>query len=174
MSPYSPGPVHDEESTVRMVVNPMMVHKKRAELMPNFFGHAFTVGMSVQRAECASSKELTKLVSDFLRAGDERAWLGYVSAPVSSIRACLNDDGERLFAVYDASNRSNPAHAEIGMAYDIPEADVPEMRRKLMKVHGDGTILSRATLNNGEVLAALPTDLQSREVPGRWRTALGM
>lgn len=157
-----------------MVVNPMMVHKKRAELMPNFFGNAFTVGMSVQRADVATSKELTDLVSGFLRTDGERAWLGYVSAQVASARGYLDQSNRRVFAVYDMANRNNPAHAEIGMTYEIPEADIPEMRRVLMKLHGNGAIQPRGTLKNGEVFAALASDLQNREVPERWKVALGI
>lgn len=174
MSPYSPGSVEHHETTVRMVVNPMMVHKRRAELMPNFFGHAFTVGMSVQRSELATTTELTELVQGFLNADEDRAWLGFVSADVSSIRACLDENGERVFGVYDIGNPKNPAHAEIGVAYDIPEADIPEMRSMLMKAHANGVISSRATLKNGEVFAALPSDLQLREVPDRWKAPLGL
>lgn len=174
MSPYSPGRVRDEETTLRMVVNPMMMHKKRAELMPNFFGHAVTVGMSVQRSQRATSKELAELVTGFLRDNNDRAWLGFVSAPVSSVRGCLDENGRRIFAVYDIANRNNPAHAEIGMAYEIPEADVPEMRSLLMKAHGNGAIQPRASLKNGEVFAALPRELQERAVPDRWKVALGI
>lgn len=66
MSEHSPCPVSDEETIVRMVCVPMHVHKKKAELLPNFFNHAFTRGMSAQRLDASTDDELANWVNNFL------------------------------------------------------------------------------------------------------------
>lgn len=170
-SPFSPQPVAADETLVRMVIDPMFVSNKAAEVKPNFFGHAFSKGLSVQRLEIAEVGELKTLVTAFLADAEDRAWVGYVSAPVHAIRNLTNDDQdepERLFCVYDTSEKSNPAHAEVGIGKEIEEADAPEYRRRLVAAFDGGRVQSRKTLKQGAVWNSLEPHIQGRAVPERW------
>jgi hypothetical protein len=149
----------------------MHVHKKRRELIPSFFSHAFSAGLSIQRIDRAQPQELNDWVSNFLRPKDDRAWLGYVSARTQNLRSIIAEDSkQQMFCVYDTSRVDNPAHAEISISIDkpIPEADLPELRAKLMKAFDNGTMHNRLKLLDGKVFGMLPLDLQQRSTPSQW------
>jgi hypothetical protein len=171
MSKYSPGPVAAKESLVRMVVNPMFVNKRKPELMPNYFGHAFSQGLSVQRLDKASVAEMVNLVHGFVEAKEDRAWLGYVRAPVEAIRALRWPDKpkDQAFCVYDTAEPDNSAHAEIGLAYVIEEADQVEFRKLLISAFGNGQIHNRQTLKEGAVWEAVSPEVRARAIPPHWQ-----
>lgn len=170
MSAYSIGPVADEETVVRMVCVPMHVHKKKPELLPNFFSHAFSKGMSAQRFEYATDLELADWVNQFLAGDSDRVWLGFVRAPCCDVRRAGVDEerGTRLFCVYDAALEANPAHIEVASARRIPEADILEARAALRKSFTDGKVFSRDDLRSGAVKAAVKDELLARAVPTQW------
>lgn len=174
MSEYSPGPVADAETIVRMVCVPMHVHRKKPELLPNFFSHAFSKGMSAQRLDSATDFELADWVNQFLGGGADRVWLGFVHAPCSDIRRAQTDttNGSRLFCVYDAALKENPAHVEVASAGRIPEADVLEARAALRRSFMDGKVYSRDSLRSGGVVAKVREDLLAREWPTQWTALL--
>ena len=169
MSPYSPGPVKPVETLVRLVCSPMHVHSKRPEIKPNFFAHAFSFGLSVQRLEHADYQELSQLAEGFLAPSEDRVWLGYVECPSNSlVNLRSSDSGNRLFCIYDTAEERNPAHAEIGISHRIPEADQAEYRRHLMRAFGDGAILDRQKMKDGAVWNQLPNNLRERRLPQQW------
>jgi hypothetical protein len=170
MSEHSPGPVGSDESVVRMVVNPMFVSKKKPELLPSFFEHVFSQGLSVQRVERATVPEIKKLITEFVEPRSDRTWLGFVAAPVNSLRSVSPDDQPDLrgFCVYDTAEADNPAHAEVGIGYGIAEADRVEFRRLLMGAFAEGAIRPREVLLDGRVWNALDPEIKSRPVPQRW------
>ena len=169
MSQHSPGPVQSGETLARMVCSPMHVHRKRKELKPSFFDHAFSFGLSVQRLERAHDEELSQLVNGFIGTAEDRVWLGYVQCSCGHLRHLrVADLDKQLFCVYDAAEESSPAHAEIGVSHRISEADQIEYRRELMRVFGDGVIRSRHTLRDGTVWFQLSEDVRARPVPQQW------
>jgi hypothetical protein len=169
LSPISPGLISDNETIVRMVCSPMHVHKKQTKLMANFFSHVATVGASAQRLDHASNHELAACIAGLVLGRDDRAWLGYVSAPAAAIRAvALRQEGEQSFCVADAALQDNPAHAEIHCAYRIPEADQIEYRHSLMMVFNADEIRHRKSLREQGVWNELPEGLQQRDLPPQW------
>jgi len=169
LSEYSPGLVSGEEIIARMVCVPQHVHPKRAELNSSFFSHAFSRGASVQRLEASADEELLGCVEGLLSSGDDRQWLGYVSARASEIRAIqAGGDETQTFCVADAALHDNQAHAEIHCARRIPDADRIERRVQLMKLFNAGGIQNRRSLRDGKIWTALSGDLRSRPVPKQW------
>lgn len=170
ISTYSPGPIEKDELIGRMVCSPMHVHRNRKELKPNFFDHAFSFGLSVQRLKHASQEELIELISGFLSPKEDRVWLGYVSCSFKSLQMLESGStGKRMFCVYDSGEENNPAHAEIGSSHRINEADRIEHRVQLMRAFGDGEIDSRESLCSGSVFTGLEDKLRERSVPNQWR-----
>lgn len=171
MSLHSPGIVEAHETVVRMVCVPMHVHKKKAELLPSFFGHAFTYGLSAQRLERATTGELVEWLNTFVGASDDRVWLGHVEASALAIRQVRRVDSEeaQAFCVYDAAIPGNSAHVEVGASTRIiDEADRIEARSRLRKAFSDGKIVPRDQLKAGAVLQQMDAGLAGRQVPAQW------
>lgn len=167
-SPYSPGLVDHGETIVRMVCVPMHVHLKRLEIKTSFFSHMATVGASVQRQDCAKDAELATCVTDLIAGGDNRVWLGAVSATAGEIRALQPHDGKQSFCVLDAGLQRNPAHAEIHSSWRIPEADQMEYRVALRDLFVLKGVQARRELRDGAIWDLIPEELQSRPVPMGW------
>jgi hypothetical protein len=168
VSEYSPGVVGDE-TLVRLIYTPMFVHRTQKRILPNAFSHATTQGLSVQRLECATDAELSKLVNYALAQRQDAAWLGYVQAPSAQIRDLRDDQGQRTFCIYDTSERENPAHSEICVAYEIPETDGPVVRAELMKAFRPHEFLDRNALKNGVVWSGVDPLLKERHLPPQWQ-----
>lgn len=76
MSKYSPHPVVESETLVRLVFLPEHISKKSGHLKPSFFSHVHTKGCSIQRDSVAETDEIVTLVKNFLAVRDNRSWLG--------------------------------------------------------------------------------------------------
>lgn len=171
LSQHSPCIVEDEETIIRMVCVPMHVDRKKARLLPNFFSHTFSFGMSAQRLEKAGPAELAKWLNNFLAQSCDRVWLGYVQAPCKDIRGIrLDNENLKSFCVYDAASDESPAHVEVCASRRLKEADRIEARAHLMKVFS--RIHSRTLLMNGSVQTAVESDLLAREVPSQWESLI--
>lgn len=169
MSPHSPGPVQSGETLARMVCFPMHVHRKRRELKPSFFDHAFSFGLSIQRLDQAKDEEIATLVEGFLTPKDDLLWLGYIEGSCEHLRSLrAGTSNKRLFCIYDTAEERNPAHAEIGVSHRIDEADQIEYRRELMRAFGDGLIHGPKELRDSAVWSLLPESLRVRPVPPQW------
>lgn len=171
VSRHSPGPVQHEETIVRMVCSPMHVHKKKPELLPSFFGHAFSYGLSAQRLEKSTDQELAKWVNSFVTGGDDRVWLGYVRASCATIRRISRPEGaeSQAFCVLDAALESNRSHIEICASHrPIDDADRIEVRAGLMRAFS--SVLPRAELKDGQVCTLVNPELLAREVAEHWRS----
>lgn len=171
MSQYSPGLVKNEETIARMVCIPMHVHKKKPELLPSFFGHVFSFGMSAQRLEKTNDAELANWVNQFVGGADDRVWLGYVQAPCKKIRDVLRvDKNSQAFCVYDVGLVDNGSHVEICASNRIIEdADRIETRARLRQAFSNGKILSRASLKDGRVQSLVNGELLMRDVADCWK-----
>lgn len=171
MSPHSPGPVQSNEAIGRMVCVPLHVHKKKPELLPSFFSHAFSIGMSAQRLDVASTVELAEWVNEFVVGSENRIWLGYVQATCKSIRDIERVDKlAQAFCAYDAALKQNPAHVEVcASSRVIDDADRIEARARLRRAFSNGQIVSRNALKDGGVRALVKPELLAREYPAQWK-----
>ncbi|WP_131667117.1 hypothetical protein [Comamonas thiooxydans] len=148
---------------LRVVVSPMHVHNKKPDqIKSNFLSHAESRGVSMQRAPLASVDELVNCISTVAK-DDDRCWLGYVELSAENIRSIRSVEGAQMYCVADAANQNNPAHAEIHMSSDMPEADRIEFRADLTKMFGK--IHKRKALYDGKVWEAMPAHIKDREVP---------
>lgn len=167
-SQHSPSLVDHGETIVRMVCVPMHVHLKRLEIKTSFFSHMATVGASVQRLDCARDDELATCVTDLIAGGDNRVWLGAVSATAGDIRALQPHDGKQSFCVLDAGLHGNQAHAEIHSSWRIPEADQMEYRVALRDLFVHNGVQARRELRGGTIWNLIPEEMQNRPVPTAW------
>lgn len=163
MSDYSPGVVEGSENISIFIFNPYINIDKNGKVKPNVFNHINNNGRSVQREMKATDEELLLFTSKFLENGSDRAWKGVISANVGKLRSILiGENQKRALCIYDTSEKDNPAHAEIGRAYQIDETDVQELRHEMFSVFGGGTPITPNSYRNGNLLKALPESLKNR------------
>ncbi|MBI5116476.1 hypothetical protein HZA56_08390 [Candidatus Poribacteria bacterium] len=165
MSKYSPHPVVESETLVRLVFLPIHISKKSGELKPTFFSHVHTKGCSIQRDSVAKTDEIVTLVKNFLATGDDRSWLGVISGQCQSVREIrAGESSNRAVCVYDTADLGNPAHAEMCRTHHIDEADGLELHRNLLAVFGNGVITRPSQYRNGAAWDQLPQHLQARHL----------
>lgn len=113
VSPYSPGPVADEEVLVRAIFNRIYVDSEGA-LKPTYFQAVirdFTVrGLSVNRREYVTEDDFL----DRLRghASNKHGYLGFIAAKCGDLRS-LFSEGRRLLCVYDTATEIDCSHADV-------------------------------------------------------------
>ena len=169
LSPYSPGVVENEETILRMVCFSMHVRRSGTGLLPTFFDHVFSKGMSAQRFESTSNENLADWINMFLGKIDKQAWIGYVLASCKTIREVLHGEKNlRAFCVYDAAFDGNPNHIEVCAASRLQDKDLPEMRAILTRAFSD--ILPRYALRDGIVQSMVNKEFIAREVPPKLRS----
>jgi hypothetical protein len=137
-SKFSPYPIANEELIARFVFSPIHINKKNGEIKPSIISHIFNRGCSIQRETIASNDELSRFVSDFL-ANDpkkERSWNRVLIATCNNLRSITIDD-QKALCLYDTAEERNPAHGEICLSREIPEANHAELRFEIMKVFSE-------------------------------------
>lgn len=136
-SKFSPHPIANKEWIARFVFSPMHINKK-GEIKPNIISHIFNRGCSVQRETIASNDELSRFVSDFLASDskNERSWNRVLIATCSDLRN-ITIDNQKALCLYDTAEEHNPAHGEICLSRETPEADQAELRFEIMKVFSE-------------------------------------
>lgn len=118
VSVYSPGPVKDEETLYRQILNPVHVEAGAAELKPTAFNDVSDKGLSVNRDCEGKNKEA------LVQAGIERAKATSIAEKVRTfvalarfcchrVRAITDDAGQRGFLVLDTAIKEDPSHADI-------------------------------------------------------------
>lgn len=131
VSVHSAGPVQDDEKVMRLIISPRDIDENGFVAEAPFFKVA-KEGLSVLRST-ASKKDLEGIVTDGMHSKKDdpkRAVLAVLQALVGgqdSIRASHDDQGERLFGVYDqtvprriASDSPVPTHAGIFLRWPPP------------------------------------------------------
>lgn len=137
-SKFSPYPIANEELIARFVFSPIHINKKNGEIKPSIISHIFNRGCSIQRETIASNDELSRFVSDFL-ANDpkkERSWNRVLIATCNNLRS-ITIDNQKALCLYDTAEEHNPAHGEICLSREIPEANHAELRFEIMKVFSE-------------------------------------
>ena len=107
----SPGPVLDSESLHRFIVSPRDFEPEGGTLRPAAFNKVFDNGLSVCR-DIASDGDVIALTEEVLSSAagkPHQSVCAVYEASVQSIRLIHDENGERVFGVYDLSIlRSNP------------------------------------------------------------------
>ena len=162
-SQYSPGVVSNDEMLTRFVFSPVHVSKKNGGVLPALFNQVHTSGCSVQRDSIANNSEITTFVSTFLGAGQDRVWMGVVSAACQAVRNIkIEDKGERVLCVFDTAEKGNPAHGEVCRARVIEEADRAELRNHLYKAFNSTAVIAPNNYREGIVWKNLSDGFRSR------------
>jgi hypothetical protein len=122
-SPYSPGPVTDDETLVRQILSPVHWDESDNSLKPTAFDDASNKGLSVNRLKAIGAKELEaraeRRVAEHNEAnqllGRQRSFKCLLHLNCGEVRAiAANDESERrAFAVYDTASQEDPSHADI-------------------------------------------------------------
>ena len=161
-SKFSPGVVKNDEMLSLFVFLPIHTNRKGV-VKSSLFDHVNTRGRSVQRDSIASVSEINLFVQDFLKAKDDRVWLGVVSAECVKVRhIAIEEKSARAVCVFDTAERGNPAHAELCRSRVIDEADKAELRSELWKAFNGGKVTKPIEYRNGEVWATLPNAMRLR------------
>jgi len=119
-SDHSPGPVQPGELLYRQVMHPIHVDVETRSLKPTAFDDAANKGLSVERLSHVALADIQQAGRD--RAAAQRK-LGVSHADrklhavaelsADEIRAILDENQQRGFAIFDTANCENRAHADI-------------------------------------------------------------
>lgn len=116
VSSGSPGIVEDKETVIRLVISPRDLDDETGELAAAPFEKAFETGVSVLR-DSASDEDCRCQAEDILPHKldqPRKAVHAITTAAVAEVRSLTDEDGERIFAVYDqVVPRRNPDHSAI-------------------------------------------------------------
>lgn len=133
-SPFSPGPVKNEETIGFLLVNPIHYDEQTKTVVPNAFRELTNRDLSTIRLSVSSKDEADLTREEIVARGLERMppktrTIDEVCmALVSDIRSANDDDG-RLLAVYDTGLEGRPGHASI-----FTRADVLDDKKKRKQV----------------------------------------
>lgn len=140
----------------RFIFSPMHTNS-RGVVKPSLFEHVHTRGCSVQRDSIANDAEITSFVTNFLNDGDDRVWLGAVSAKCSDVRDIrIDGDKDRAMCVFDTAEPNNPSHGEICRARVVDEADKAELRHSLWKAFNGSVVIKPSDYRMGRPMDRAP------------------
>ncbi len=117
-SPFSPGPVQDEEEVAFLLINPLHYDEVRGVVVPSAFQELTNRDLSVLRLAHTTRDEAQKTRDELVARGADRIppQLRTVSevciAKVSELRAPLPAHG-RLLGVFDTALEDKKSHASI-------------------------------------------------------------
>ena len=132
-SEFSCGPVKDREDIIRIIVSPHHVEtgdfrlKAAAFLRSELQGS----GASVERKTLTDPTRLTHSSRKLLTNRD-RSIAGYALVECSSVRAIVDDMGDRTFCVLDTALECNPAHGDIFFAKELPKSRQVKYRKDMI------------------------------------------
>lgn len=138
MSEFSPSPIKDEELVARFVFSPLHVNK-RGDIKPSVFSHIYNRGCSIQRETKASNEEINSFLVNFLSGDAKRSWSRVLLAKCGDLRKILIED-KRALCLYDTASEDNPAHGEICVSREIPEADQLELRHAIKQAFSEAIL----------------------------------
>jgi hypothetical protein len=119
VSEHSPGPVHDTETLIRIVIVPYHINRKTGLLKASVLTHAGSIGMSVFREESASNDEIRAAAMTLVqnarkaKAPTAAGILGLLKINCGEIRTfCWERETDPCYCVYDTATKDAPAHAD--------------------------------------------------------------
>lgn len=120
VSPFSPGPVIDDECLTRLVFHPIHVHPHTGIPVSMAFADAWSSDLSVFREEQASDVEITLAIDQMKATGakkappQQRAVVAAMSIGTGRLRAeVIGKHDARAFRVYDTAEEAKPHHASV-------------------------------------------------------------
>lgn len=125
-SPFSPGPVEDDEDVAFLLINPLHYDEVRETIVPDAFQELINRDLSVIRTTYATDKEADATRDELIARGLDRIppSLRLVNEVcIGSVRKLREPTpGDRMFAVYDTALNDKPAHASVFVASKILDA----------------------------------------------------
>ena len=143
-SEFSPGPIEDREDLIRIIVSPLHVERGEIRLKTAAFQRIELTdrGASIERKAFTDPQKLTHS-SQKLITKQDRSIAGYALVGCSSIRAIMDDIGDRIFCVLDTALECNLAHGDIFFAKELSKSKQVKYRSDLidafnerLKAHG--------------------------------------
>lgn len=133
VSPYSSGPVQDNEMVWRLILSPIHYDLDTGKIKESAFSDASGRGMSVLR-DIIGTQDL------IIGRGEARAKLTNrkfecaAGAKVSALRSLRSSDGKGRFCVYDTAEADERVHADICQTRHPGKAEQKQLRRELQKI----------------------------------------
>lgn len=115
-SDHSPGPVEQDETLFRQIVQPLHIDMETKTLRPNAFNDVANKGLSVDRAKHSSVAEIISSGRQRVAAraaSDGRALYALAEFRSLDLRLIVDESGRRSFAIYDTAACDNIAHADV-------------------------------------------------------------
>jgi len=143
-SEFSCGPIEDREDIIRIIVYPHHFKKGDTFLERAVFPRTELInrGASIERKSFTDPARLTHN-SHKLLTKEDRSIAGYALVECSSVRAIVDEMGDRIFCVLDTALKCNPAHGDIFFAKELPRSEQVKYRdhmidafNKRLKSHG--------------------------------------
>lgn len=110
VSIHSLGPVADDEILVRSIFTEKQLDQEGRVNPVHFRQEPSTRGFSVDRVD---RTHVESLKSSKRKDARHKGYLKFATARSGDIRNLVNDDGTRLFCIYDTATAENHAHADI-------------------------------------------------------------
>ena len=112
------GPVHADETLLRIVVSPWHVHRKKGTVYAAVLSGAEKTGLSTLRASHATEAELTRTAEELTNSVREKDPSGGVFGVLALNAGVIKREGLQelsgsTFCVYDTALKLKPAHADI-------------------------------------------------------------
>lgn len=121
-SSHSAGPVQDDETLCRQVVDPTHFDSVTGTIKPTFFDDAANKGASCHRLQHTSPAHIQAMADSRVEAsnanppasGPKQA-IGYATVAASEVRkiTVAEPAGRRGAAVYDTGQSDDPSHADV-------------------------------------------------------------
>jgi hypothetical protein len=117
-SPFSPGPVNDNEDVAFLLINPMHYDEQRDVVVPSAFLELTQRDLSVLRLSFATKEEATEVKRELIARGENRipprmrTIEEVCIAKVADLRSPLEQYG-RLLGVFDTALETKRSHASI-------------------------------------------------------------
>jgi hypothetical protein len=141
VSEHSPGKVETNEILLRAIYSPHQVEVDTGQLKPTALDDCTGKGLSTDRRHLTSMERMQEQITQKLqephavRKGHQ--FVGVVVLDCHAARS-LEDQGRRLFGVYDTALLSNPSHADVFQVKLGPKAGLAA-RSKLIGQLRNGT-----------------------------------
>lgn len=132
-SEFSPGPVESGEDLIRIIVSPLHVESGETKLKTAAFLRTQLTnrGVSIERKTFTDPAKLNHS-SQKLLTGEDRSIAGYAMTACASVRAIVDEVGDRIFCVLDTALECNPAHGDIFFAKKLPKSRQIKYRNDLI------------------------------------------
>jgi hypothetical protein len=140
-SEFSCGPIEDREDIIRIIVYPHHFKKGDIFLQRAAFPRTELTdrGASIERKSFTEPTKLTHSSHKLLK-NEDRSIAGYALVECSSIRAIVDEMGDRIFCVLDTALECNPAHGDIFFAKELPKSKQVKYRKDMIDAFNERLI----------------------------------